>query len=371
MTSLAPNNANIYERANEAALAPRWDTLWQAVPYVTTMKDNPPPAALPFLIYEFGLGMLTPYVPNLYELLDGRGIRWMRLRGTYEGVERGLAFLGITATVEAQWHGRAWWNSSQLRFPVLPPSDNPLLERIEGITRLSLPMRSDLRRGVHQYDVGPLIGNVSQLNESLLDRESGIALKPGGTLWSFGRTTEIEHTLTEAEGTAIGNWIDEPEDGGIPWIAMTYPWVTATFPWSASPAAQRRALMAAWFPARPIYARLKDAAGGVIGYRRCRACHAVSQVVSGRYTLAGQSWSPASAGQVAYIEAMTDFGDADGVTARSVALVAGVTLAAGVPPGRLWLKPNDVTAGTPFAETPISLPLRKTVRERFKFLVRF
>lgn len=370
-TSLSIHNASLYERASEAALMPRWDTLWQAVPYVTTMKDNPPPAALPFLVYEFGLGMLTDFVPNLYDLLDGRGVRWMRLRGTYEGVERGLAFLGLTATVEPAWHGRAWWNSSQLRFPALPANDRPLLERIEGITRLSLPKRSDLRRGVHQYDVGPLIGNRARLNASLLDRESGVRLKAGGTLWSFGRTTEIDHTLTEAEGLAIGNWIEPPEEGGIPWISMTYPWATADFPWAASPDAQRRSLMAAWFGARTFYARLKDAAGTVIGYRRCKAIRPVSVTIAGRYTVAGQSWSPSPSGQQVYIEAMTGLGDANGVEARSVALVSGVTLAAGVKPGRAWLQPDQVTAGIAFAETAIAIPLRTTVREQFKFLVRF
>ncbi len=371
MTSLLPNNAALYERTSESALMPRWDTLWDAVPYVTTMKDNPPPAALPFLVYEFGLGMLTPYVGNVYELLDGRGVRWMRVRGTYEAVERGLAFLGITATVEPAWHGRVWWNSSQLRFPLLPANDDPLLERIEGITRLSLPKRSDLRRGVHEYDVGPLCANASRLNGSLLDRESGIRLKDGGTLWSFGRTTEIPYQLTQAEGLAIGNWIDEPEDGGIPWISMSYPWVTANFAWAESPATQRRALMSAWFGTRTFYARLKDAAGTIIGYRRCRACRPVREAVSGVYSASGKTWSPSPSGQQVYIEAMTDFGDADGVEARSVALMSAVTLAAGVKPGRDWLKPAEVTAGIPFAETAIALPLRKTVRERFKFLVRF
>ena len=373
MTSLLPaSSTDIYERVLEETRLARWAELRAATPGIWTGKRiSPAPDVLPFLVFEDGLGMLTPYVDNVYELLDGRGVRWMRVRGTYDAIARGLAFLGITATAEPAWHGRVWWNSFQLRFPALPANDRPLLERIEGVTRLSGPKRSDLRRGVHQYDVGPLIGNASRLNQSLLDRESGIRLKDRGTLWSFGRTMEIDHTLTEAEGLAIGNWIEEPEEGGLPWVSMTYPWVTATFLWATSPAAQRRALMAASFTARPIYVRLQDAAGVVIGYRRCRACHAVTQVLDGRYRIAGQSWSPAPAGQTAYIEAMSGFCDADGVAARTVALMAGITLAAGVPPGRLWLKPEEVTSGVPFAETPISLPLRATVRERFKFLVRF
>lgn len=187
--------------------------MWAAVPYITTMKDNPPPAALPFLVYEFGLGMLTPYVANLYDLLDGRGIQWLRVRGTYEAIDRGLTFLGIAGTMEPAWHGRVWWNSSQLRFDALPANDSPLLARVEGITRLSLPFRSDLRRGVFDYDIPPAEADGTLLDGSLIEEESGIRLVDDGTIWSFGRSVEFEHTLTQAEGEAIGNWIDFPPAG--------------------------------------------------------------------------------------------------------------------------------------------------------------
>ena len=213
MTSLLPPSSGRFERAFEASHAGRWASLWAAVPYITTMKDNPPPAALPFLIYEFGLGMLTPYVSNLYELLDGRGVKWLRVRGTYEAIERGLAFLGITATMEPAWHGRVWWNSAQLRFDALPDNDTPLLGRVEGITRLSLPFRSDLRRGVFEYDIPPVETDGTLLDGSLIEEESGVRLVDDGTIWSFGRTTEFEHTLSQAEGEAIGNWIDFPSAG--------------------------------------------------------------------------------------------------------------------------------------------------------------
>ncbi len=368
--SLLPNTSGHLEVSVEAAHAERWLRMNSAVPSITTAKENPPPSFLPFLVYEFGLGMLTPYVSNVYEVIN-EGVRWLRLRGTYGGLKRGLAFVGVTATAEPAWHGRAWWNSCQLRFPVLPANDDPLLDRIEGITRLSLPFRSDLRRGVHQYDVGPALGNASRLNGSLLERESGTRLKDDGTLWSFGRTTEIEHTLTEGEGTAIGNWLAIPNEGGLAWIDMDYPWVTADFPWADDPVVQRAKLMAAWFASHTFYIRLKNADDEVIGYRRCRANRPVVQTVSGPYQFGSSFYSPASSGQVVYIEAMTQFGDADGVEAASVALMSGVTLADGVKPGSLWLAPEHVTAGTPFAETPVSLPLRTTVRERFKFLVRF
>jgi hypothetical protein len=372
LISLQPDSADIFERVVEQSRDARWAALKAAVPAIRTGKRiSPAPDVLPFLVFEDGLGMLTPFVSNIYELLDGRGRAWMRKRGTYEAVTRGLAFLNLTASIEPADYRRAWWNSAQLRFTALPGNDSPLLDRIEGITKLSLPYRSDFRRGVHQYDVGPAIGNSSRLNNSLLERESGTRLRAGGPLWSFGRTTEVDYTLTEAEGTAIGNWLDIPDEGGLAWIDMDYPWVTANFAWADDPDTQRRKLMAAWFAPRSFYIRLKDAGSEVIGYRRCRANRPVTQGVSGPYRFGNAYYRPASNGQQVYVEAISDFGDADGVEAKSVALMSGVTLAAGVKPGKLWLEPAEVIAGTAFCEKPISLPLRTTVRERIKFLVRF
>lgn len=369
--TLLPINSDIYERAQERALMPRWTGLEAAVDALPRAKlIAPPPSFLPWLVLEYGLGELTPYVPNLYNLLS-EGIAWQRIRGTPAAVAKGLGWIGYSATIEPAWPGRQWWNSFQLRFPNLPASDAPDLERVEGITALSVPKRSQLRRGVHAYDVGALEADGSRLDGSHLEQESGIRLAAGGTVWSFGRTTEIDHTLTEAEGSALGNWIEPPISGDLPWAEMTYPWVTAKFKWADSPAAVRRSLMAAWFPAQAIYLRLSDAAGDVIGYRRARACHAVNPAFGGAYQVGSEAFAPAAGGRQVYVEAMTDFADAADIEARSVALVANVTLRAGIPAGRLWLDADDVTAATAFAPTAVSIPLRTTVRECFKFIVRF
>lgn len=370
MPSLLPETSGLFEKAVEQSWESRWPTLEAGADAIRGIKFNPPPSFLPYLIYEYGLGELTPYVPNLYNLID-EGIAWQRVRGTPAAVAKGLGWIGYSATIENAWHGRVWWNSYQLRFPALPANDDPDLERIEGITGLSVPKRSQLRRGVYQYDAGALEGDHSRLDDCLLERESGVAVTPAGTLWSFGYTTEIEHTLTEAEGTALGNWIEPPEEDGLPWVEMTYPWVTATFKWADSPAIQRRALMAAWFLSRTLYARLIGADDATIGYRRCRAVRPVLGQLGGAYSFGGQTYQPIPGAGRVYIEAMTDFGDADGVTAEGVELIAGATVAGGVPAGRLWLDPGQLEDGIAFASYPVSIPLRTTVREQFKFLLRF
>lgn len=330
---------------------------------------SPRPDMLPFLVWEYGLGELTPYVPNLYDLID-QGVRWQRLRGTVSAVAIGLAWIGYTASIEEAWTGRRFWNSFQLRFPTLPVADAPDLERIEGITALSVPLRSKLRRGVHQYDVGALEADHAALDGSMLDTESGIAVTQAGTVWSFGRTHEFEHTLTEAEGTAIGNWLDPVEDEPLLWVDLNLLWVDADFLWTDDPADQRRAILAGWFNGCPAYVRLSGASG-VIGYRRVRALRPVQAQFEGAYVHGANRYEPRPAAGILYAEAMTQFDDAADVTATSLALMVGGTLADGVPQGRQWLEPGEYQGGEAIAVQSANIPLRRTVREQFKILMRF
>ncbi|MCM2396186.1 phage tail protein [Rhizobium sp. S95] len=396
-TSLLPITSGLFEKALEEALNPRWQSLEAAVEAIRKAKHiDRPPSYLPWLVYEYGLGPLTPYVPNVYQLID-EGVRWQRVRGTAKAYRMGLGWIGYSADIEEAWHGRNWWNSYQLRFPDLPAQDSPDLERIEGISILSGPLRSDLRRGVHQYDVGPLIADYCRLDDSMLERESGIAVTPAGTLWSFGRTTEIRHMLTEAEGLAIGNWLEPVDTGssawmpislpdagfgvgtvpdlsmdpGLPWVEAHYLWNDADILWSSIGTSARSATMAAWFVGRSMFLTFRDAGGQVIGHRRCRAVRPVIERYSGLYSFAGSSYQPTSTGTALYVEAMTDFGDAADVVASSVELNVGGDLADGIPPGRLWLASDDLSGGAAIAVSPVSIPLRTTVRECVKFLVRF
>jgi len=374
--SILPQNSTSMERAIEAVIA-NPDVLSTAAGLMTSAKlGSPPPSYLPFLIEEYGLGELTPFVPNLYNLIR-EGIAWQRVRGTPSAITRGLSWLGYVATLEEAWPDRKFWNSFQLRFTTLPAKDDPDLERIEGIADLSVARRSKFRRGVFRYDVGAIETDTQRLDNAILDFESGIRATDGtivfpeGAIWSFGRTTEIDHVLTEAEGMAIGNWIAPIEDGVLPWVNMDFPWIGFVAPWAATPEEQRRSNLAGWFAGKIAYAVLRDGLGQIIGLRRGRAVHPVRAQFDGRYTINGSSYNPQIGGNAVYFEAMTQFADADNVEANQVSLLIGATLAAGVPAGKLWLQPSDIIGGNEIAITPITIPLRKTVREQFKFLLRF
>ena len=45
--------------------------------------------------------------------------------------------------------------------------------------------------------------------------------------------------------------------------------------------------------------------------------------------------------------------------------------AEGVPPGQQWLAPDEIVSGDMIAAKTVNIPLRPTVREEIKFLLRF
>ena len=606
---------------------------------IRDIKRRRLPGFLPFLLYEFGLIELTPYVLNPYILLD-EGRAWQIERDTFAAVYRALGWVASPALIEEAPKHRKWWNSFQLRLENLPVSDLVDLERIEKVTGLSKPFRSDFRRGVHVYDAPALETDAGKLDGMLLEHESGVRVRAGGPLWSLGRIHEIVHELTEAEGTALGIWVpkavedeylvdllaltatiagnpaplssaisfsrstakmhstlagvwssfpanqiattdrgalieDQAErlslfapqfnymddadaatvdmigiadpfggndairvtfngsggrtllvpatglqpntqysvsffaklisasgvvsggaDGGfqdvfsqlsagqwkriegapfttgaiagqwmdltldtpgasltvelfgfqieaggrvtspiagsavpatraadnltltIPagladivvrfadgtaqsflgiigpfhlqpdgidkpllteigtlkastWQSMSFPWSDATFPWGSDAVSSRAIELADWFDGREAYAVLKDGGGAVIGYRRARAVRQVNPQTGGPFSILGGAYAPDPNGRDVVIDFMTEAGNGIGHEAKSVEIIFGASRGAGIPPGRLWINPGGVIGGVPIAQKSIDVPLRATVRERFKFLLRF
>ncbi|UNE53642.1 phage tail protein [Bartonella machadoae] len=313
--ALLPNNATEFERRLADACDFHQDVDGAVLGISRSKLITRPPRFLPWLIEEYGLGELTPYVPNLYDLID-QGLQWQRLRGSLAAIDRGLEWLQITARLTPAWSGRAWWNSFQLYFDQLP--EQSALEAIEAITELSKSLRSDFRRGVNGYDVQAMEGNMSRLDDSLLDYESGVRLTARDTLFSFGRTTEITHRLAKQEGLLIGNWMDDV-DGELSWDQIDYPWDMANFPWCSVKKHERDILMAEWFCNRTLYLVLKDSDDDVIGYRRCNIVQPVEQNLAGVYHHLGDCYQPSSMGTAVLIAARTDFQDVDGRKAASIA----------------------------------------------------
>ena len=95
---LLPANATPLEQALSLAT----DSLSRlALPTdaIRQFKTDPSDPLLPWLIWEYGLGELLPYLPEPRQAI-AEGILWQRLRGTPAALTTALAWIGATATIE-------------------------------------------------------------------------------------------------------------------------------------------------------------------------------------------------------------------------------------------------------------------------------
>lgn len=365
---LLPNNATPFEIAFSEAS----DTYTLVDDNVSAMRGikliNPPPSYLPYLIYEYGLGELTPYVPNLYDLIR-EGIAWQRVRGTPAAVSLALSWVGYSAQIEEPPARRKRWNLFQLAMDRLRDDEAELI-RIEGVAQLSVSLRSVFWRGFHGYDVRALEFGWKRWDSALYGAYSGVRLAPGSVKWSFGRRHDIDHLLTEAELTALGVWL-EPVEDDEPLTWGEFPWPAT--PWQSSAKQGRSVAMLEAMDLGTAWAVFKDAAGDVIGYRRARALHPVAVASSGIYSVNGNKLALKSEGAtILYVEAMTDFADGFGSVAASVGFILNAIPTDEHPPGARWLPSGGLQQVGPIvAETEISIEFGRTVRERVSAALRF
>ncbi|WP_035830473.1 phage tail protein [Kaistia adipata] len=363
---LLPSSSTAFERALSEAIdvTPR---VHGAITGLHGIKFTPTPTMLPYLVYEYGLGELTPYVPNLYELIP-EGIAWTRVRGTPAAVDRALGWLGYAAEIEEAPVRRTRWNLFQLHLDRIR-DDEVDLEPIEGVAELSTPLRSVFWRGFHGYDVRALEYGRGRWSGSRYGSSSGVAIRDGGAKWSFGRRNSFDHAMTEADLVALGVWIEPTGDAEPAWLDIEWPDIA----WDDLGGDARSALMLLGVPVGTAWACFRDAAGDVIGYRRSRVHRRVAQVASGPYEFGGLNYAPVASGaEIVLVEALTEFGDGFGSSAASVSFILSGVPADPARPGALWLGPGELNASLPeIASTPIDIEFGRTVRERVRILLRF
>jgi hypothetical protein len=365
---LLPASSTAFERA----LSEATDSTVRLAGAITSLhgiKFMPPPSLLPYLVYEYGLGELTPYVANLYDLID-EGVQWTRVRGTPAALERALGWLGYAAEIEEAPIRRARWNLFQLELDRIRDDEGDL-EPIEGVADLSTPLRSEFWRGFRGYDVRALEYGYSRWGKTLHGDFSGTRIRDGSAKWSFGRTYAFDHDMTEDDLVALDVWI-EPSEGGEDveptWLDVEWPDVT----WDAL-GGGRSALMLLSLSAGTAWACFRDAAGAVIGYRRACVHQRVESASGGPYEFGGVRYAPVAEGaEMVLIEARTDFGDGFGKTAASVSFILAGTPVDTSRPGALWLGPDQLATTLPeVAEQAIDIEFGRTVREHVRILLRF
>lgn len=365
---LLPSNATDFERL----FAEIRDPIARLGAGFDSIRDadvNPPPQFLPFLAWQYGLGELTPYLPNLYDLIAD-GVRWQRIRGTKAAILKGLGWVGYAGSLEEEPPHRRRWNRFQWALDRVRDDDVPDLARIAGIVQLSVPERSKFFRGFAGYDIRCCETSQQMTGGSLTGDHSGVRIAGVAPKWSFGRTYEAELTLSQEELEDAGAWI-EPVDAGALWVDGDYLWAGASFAWDIPAYQARLNAIAGTLAAQSAWVRFRRADDSIIGHARAFT-HPVVEAVGGPYQVGTQSFTPFTSAPTALLaSARSGFGNGAGAEATSMSVVFGGTLTDAAKPGVLWIGPSGLSGGAEVATTAVEIAFGLTVREHCCFLLRF
>lgn len=191
---------------------------------------------VPFLIWEYGLGELLPYLKDPKRAIS-EGILWQRLRGTPQSLVIAMSWIDFEAMIEQEETGQYF--AEFMLDPGKVIRDPTVIPDVIAISELSAPARSRLSRIYHGYDVRRLKlsdGPGGQLNHHLLSDYSGV--HSNGIRISFGETFNGEARLTDPDveirnfsghadfrraylddvfRTSVG-WLDDTHHGPNPFI---------------------------------------------------------------------------------------------------------------------------------------------------------
>lgn len=187
---LLPSNASPLEQALSRAM----DTQARLVlptEAIRSFKTDPADSLLPWLIWEYGLGELLPWLPEPHRAIK-EGILWQRLRGTPEALRIALSWIGAENVLVEEEVPGVHFSEFQID-PGFVPVGDALINDLIAIAQLSAPTRSRLARIYHGYDLRRFILDESFLGEALLSDNSGVLHSDGRTKLSFGRVRKFAH----------------------------------------------------------------------------------------------------------------------------------------------------------------------------------
>lgn len=201
---LLPPNATTLERDFSRSTS-SLERVGPAVPVIRTAKRvSIPDSVVPWLIYEYGLNELLPYLGNNPRRALAEGVPWQRVRGTPQALKIALGWINIAALVEESEAGTLRWAEFQLALDQ-PPNDLGITENLIGISRLSAPVRSQLFRVYSGYDHRRFLLNDHALSGgSWLSDHTGVYLRPDWPQLSFGRGFEREIDFSDEGVGTLG-----------------------------------------------------------------------------------------------------------------------------------------------------------------------
>ena len=166
-------------------------------------RENIPDSVVPFLLYEYGLGELLPYLSDPRTAIS-TGVLWQRLRGTPKSFSIALGWIGNDGTIEESEGNTINWSQFQLGLDSAPV-DLSQTDSVVEIGRLSSPVRSSLFRIYGGwYDGRRFQLDNHQLSglDTLCDH-TGVYLKDEWPQLSFGREFKDEQGDISGDLAAI------------------------------------------------------------------------------------------------------------------------------------------------------------------------
>lgn len=186
-STLLPRNSTSAERALELSLRAPVE-VGQGIDAIVTLKENPPENVLRWLIWEYGLDDLLPYISDLRFLIS-EGLEWERIKGTPESVRRALSWLNYGApSIEEEDSISTHWAEFMIDPGGVPARYNDL-RGIVRLSDLSAPVGTDLARIFHGYDIRRFKLDSSEWGDLLSDY-SGVWDAELGVVLSFGRVMD-------------------------------------------------------------------------------------------------------------------------------------------------------------------------------------
>ena len=155
-------------------------------------RQNIPDSVVPFLLYEYGLGELLPYLSDPRTAIS-TGVLWQRLRGTPKSFSIALGWIGNDGTIEESEGNTINWSQFQLGL-ASAPVDLSQTDSVVEIGRLSSPVRSSLFRIYGGWYDGRRfkLDNHELSGIDTLCDHTGVYLKSGWPQLSFGREFKDE-----------------------------------------------------------------------------------------------------------------------------------------------------------------------------------
>lgn len=185
------------------------------VPIIRTAKRvNIPDSVVPWLIYEYGLGEILPYLGNNQRQAIADGVLWQRIRGTPEAVRIALSWIGVTGLIDESEGGSARWAEYQLGLSAGTTGEQ-IIDDIVGVTRISSPVRSRLQRIYAVYDFRRFVLDDSLLSDGgMLSDHSGVRPRPDWPQISYGQilsslvleNATVASTHTDVIGVLVKNF---------------------------------------------------------------------------------------------------------------------------------------------------------------------